>query len=176
MQNFLLTGNRKVPLKNKIVTFKLKPAMIPNRKTLFIKSLEEIDKKIKSYRDNMDAVKESMEANDVHTDYDEEGNKGQLLGDFEKYARHLDNAQKMKEKLNSVDREHFSEQIQFGSVVETKNNYYFIATALGDVNLDDGSKVHVISTEAPIFEQLKGKKKGDTFKLNGEDIEILDVH
>lgn len=150
--------------------------MIPNRKTLFIKSLEEIDKKIKTYRDNMDAVKESMEANDVHTDYDEEGNKGQLLGDFEKYARHLDTAQKMKEKLNSVDREHFSEHVQFGSVVETKDSYYFIATALGDIILEDGSKVHVISTEAPIYAELEGKKKGETFKLKGNDVEILNIH
>lgn len=117
-----------------------------------------------------------MEANDVHTDYDEEGNKGQLLGDFEKYAMHLDNAQKMKEKLNTVDREHFSEQVQFGSVIETKDSYYFIATALGDITLEDGSKVHVISTEAPIYAELKGKKKGETFKLNGKDIEILNIH
>lgn len=150
--------------------------MIPNRKTLFIKCLEEIDKKIKTYRDNMDTVKESMEANDVHTDYDEEGNKGQMLGDFEKYARYLDNAQKMKEKLNSVDREHFSEQVQFGSVVETKDSYYFIATALGDVVLEDGRKVHVISTEAPIYHELEGKKKGETFKLNQKDVEILNIH
>lgn len=150
--------------------------MIPNRKTLFIKCLEEINKKIKTYKDNMDTVKESMEANDVHTDYDEEGSKGQLLGDFEKYAKYLDNSQKMKEKLNSVDRDHFSEHIQFGSVVETKDSYYFIATALGDITLEDGSKVHVISTEAPVFAQLEGKKKGDTFKLNGKDIEILDIH
>ena len=149
--------------------------MIPNRKLLFIKCLEEIDKKIKAYRDNMDAVKESMEANDVHTDYDEEGNKGQLLGDFEKYARYLDNAQKMKEKLNSVDREHFSEHVQFGSIVETKDSKYFIATALGDIILEDGSKVHVISTEAPIFDELKGKKKGETFKLNDKAVEILDI-
>ncbi len=124
----------------------------------------------------MDAVKESMEANDVHTDYDEEGNNGQLLGDFEKYARYLDNAQKMKEKLNSVDREHFSEQVQFGSVVETKDSYYFIATALGDIVLGDGSKVHVISTEAPIYTELEGKKKGETFRLNEKDVEILNIH
>ncbi|MFO7719141.1 MAG: transcription elongation factor [Gillisia sp.] len=150
--------------------------MKPNRKTLFILCLAEVDKKIKTYRENMDAVKESMEANDVHTDYDEEGNKGQLLNDFEKYARYLDNAQKMKEKLTLVDREHFSEQVQFGSIVETKDSYFFIATALGDIILDDGGKVHVISTEAPIFAELKGKKKGETFKLNEKDIEILDVH
>lgn len=150
--------------------------MVHNKKALFVKSLDAVNEKIKIYKEKMDTIKESMEANDVHTDYDVEGSKGQLLGDFEKYAGNLDNAQKMKQSLNRVDREHYSETIKFGSAVETKNSYYFIATGLGDINMDDGSKVHVISTEAPIYSQLEGKKKGDTFQLNDEEIEILDVH
>jgi transcription elongation GreA/GreB family factor len=33
----------------------------------------------------------------------------------------------------------------------------------------------VISTEAPIYEKIKGKKAGDTFMLNEKEIEILEV-
>lgn len=150
--------------------------MVHSKKELFFKSLDVVNQKIKTYQDKMDTLRDSMDANDVHTDYDEEGNKGQILGDFEKYAASLDNAQQMKQKLNGVDRDHYSEHIQFGSAIETKNHYYFIAAAIGEIRMDDGSKVHVISTEAPIFQQLEGKRKGDTFKLNGEEIEILDIH
>jgi len=118
-----------------------------------------------------------MDANDVHTDYDEEGSKGELLVAFEKYAQYLDNAQKMKETLSKVDIERYTEQIKFGSMVETNKQNYFIAAALGEIKMDDGGMIYVISTEAPIFEQLKGKKAGDIFKLNsGEEIEILKVH
>ncbi|MCJ7758506.1 MAG: transcription elongation factor [Gillisia sp.] len=124
----------------------------------------------------MKGVKESMEANDVHTDYDEEGSKGELLLAFEKYAKYLDNAQKIKETLSKVDAEHYTEQIKFGSVVETNKQNYFIATALGEIKMDDGGMVYVVSTEAPIYEQLKGKKAGDTFKLKNEDVKILKVH
>lgn len=150
--------------------------MVHNKKALFVKSMDAVNKKIQIYKEKMDTIRESMDANDVHTDYDEEGNKGQLLGDFEKYAENLDNAQRMKQNLNRVDREHYSETIKFGSAVETKKSFYFIAAGLGDIIMDDGSKVHVISTDAPIYAKLEGKRKGDTFQLNGEEVEILDVH
>lgn len=117
-----------------------------------------------------------MDANDVHTDYDEEGSKGELLVNFEKYAQYLDNAQKIKETLSKVDIERYTEEIKFGSIVETNKQNYFIAAALGEIKLDDGITVYAISTEAPIFEQLKGKKAGDTFKLNNEELKILKVH
>lgn len=147
-----------------------------NKKTqVFYNSLTAVDKLIKKYQESMDSIRESMEANDIHNDYDQEG-RGQLLGDFERTANHLDHAQKMKEKLSEVDRGHYSEQIQFGSFIETKKNYYFIAVPLGEVELDDGSTVQVISTEAPIYQQLEEKRKGDTFTLNDKEEEIIDVH
>lgn len=149
--------------------------MIQNRKDLFNKCLEKINGQIEKHRESMKGVKESMDANDVHTDYDEEGSKGELLVAFEKYAHYLDTAQKIKETLYKVGIEHYSEQIRFGSIVETKNKIYFIAAPLGEIKMDDDSIVHVISSEAPIFEQLKGKKAGDTFILNNDEVEIKKV-
>lgn len=150
--------------------------MLHNKTEVYYKCLAEVDDLIKKYQEKMDNIKESMEANDVHTDYDEEGSKGQLLGDFERYATHLDHARNMKEKLSRVDKDKYSEEIRFGSLIETKKAYYFIVAPIGKVSMDDGSIVQAISTEAPIFEKLEGKRKGDTFTLNDEDIEILDVH
>ncbi len=148
-----------------------------NRKIqAFYKSLEKVQELIDKYQEKMDTIKESMEANDVHTDYDEEGSKGELLGDFERYATHLDHARKMKQTLNQVNRDHYSESIKFGSMIETVDHYYFIAIPLGNIILDDGSSVSVISTDAPIYENLEGKRKGDTFTLKDNEIEILDVH
>lgn len=150
--------------------------MVPNKIQLFNNCLDAINKQIVRYKGEMDSVKESMEANDVHTGYDEEGSQGELLGNFEKYAKYLDTAQTMKLTLNKVDREHYSEFIKFGSVIETEENYYFIACGLGNIKMDDGSSVFVISTEAPIYEKLKGKKAGETFILNEKEIKILEVH
>ena len=146
-----------------------------NKKELFDTCLVKINNQIEKYQKEMDNIKESMEANDVHTDYDEEGSKGELLGDFEKYATYLDNSQKMKQQLSKVDREHYSENVKFGSVVKTPKHYYFIAIALGEVTLDD-TKINVISTEAPIYKELEGKKAGDKFTWRDEEIKIEEVH
>ncbi|AVR46293.1 transcription elongation factor [Christiangramia fulva] len=150
--------------------------MIKNKEELFIKCLETVNRQIEKYEREMDDIRESMENNDVHTDYDEDDSKGQLLNDFEKYAEYLDNSRKMKEKLSRIDQKHYSETVDFGSVVETSENYYYISVALGKIVLDEGSVVFAISTEAPIYKEMKGKKAGESFSFNGKDHKIVNIH
>ena len=119
----------------------------------------------------MDLIKESMEANDVKTDYDED-NKGELLSDFEKNASRLSDAREMKESLSRIDPDHYSEKISFGSVVETSGNYYFISVPIGEISMEDGSSVYAISTEAPIYKEMEGKAEGDPFSFNDEKVNI----
>lgn len=150
--------------------------MVSNKEELFFKCLDTVNRQIKKYENEMAQIRESMENNDAHTDYDEDDSKGQLLGDFEKYAEYLDNSRKMKEKLSRIDQKHYSKEVDFGSVVETSENYYFISAALGKINLDEGSTVYAISTEAPIFKEMKGKKAGESFSFNDKEHKIIDVH
>lgn len=147
--------------------------MAINRQQLFNKCLQKVNKQIEKHNQQLASIKESMDSLDRHNDYDEEA---KLLTEYEKNSSYLDNAQKMKESLNNVEWDRYTEQVQFGSVVETKKNYYLIATALGEVTMDDGSKVFVISKEAPIYEKLEGKKAGDTYTLKDEEVEIIRVH
>ncbi|HEY9185647.1 MAG TPA: transcription elongation factor [Salegentibacter sp.] len=149
--------------------------MAINKKEIYYNSLEAVDRRIEKYEKEMDMIKESMDANDVKTDYDED-NKGQLLGDFEKYAKYLSQAQEMKEKLANLDLEHYSETVNFGSVVETNTDLYFVAVPVGELLLKDGSKVYSISTEAPIYQEMKDKKAGDSFSFNDKKMEIKKVH
>lgn len=150
--------------------------MIANKEELFYKCLDTVNRQIGKYENEMAQIRESMENNDAHTDYDEDDSKGQLLGDFEKYAEYLDNSRKMKEKLSRIDQKHYTEQIDFGSVVETSESYYFISVALGKIVLEEGSTVYAISTEAPIYQEMKGKKAGDSFTFNGKEQKIVNVH
>lgn len=147
--------------------------MAINRRQVFDQSLKKANDQIDRYNQKLISIKDSLDSLDRHNDYDEEG---KLLGEYEKYSSYLDNAQKMKQKLNTIDRDYYTENVQFGSIVETKKNYYFIATALGEIDMDNGSTVYAVSTEAPIFEKMKGKKAGETFNLNNEEIEILKIH
>ncbi len=150
--------------------------MITNKEELFIKCLDTVNKQIKKYQNEMDEIKESMENNDAHTDYDEDDTKGQLLNDFEKYAEYLDNSRQMKEKLSRIDQNHYSETIDFGSIVETSENYYFISVPVGKIVLEEGASVYAISTEAPIYQEMKGKKAGESFTFNDKTHEIKGVH
>lgn len=146
--------------------------MALSRQQLYEKCLVKVNEQIEKYNEKIASLKESLDSIDRHNDYDEEG---KLLGEYEQISSYLDVAQNRKKLLSTIDHTKYSEQVQFGSVIETKTNYYFVAGALGEIGMDDGSKVYAISTEAPIYQELAGKRKGDTFKMKDEEIEILDV-
>ncbi|HKL35793.1 MAG TPA: hypothetical protein VJ899_05850 [Salegentibacter sp.] len=148
--------------------------MVSNKKELYFNCLDAVNEQIDRYQKEMDLIKESMEANDVKTDYDED-NKGELLNDFEKNAGRLSDSREMKESLSRIDPDHYSEKISFGSVVETSGNYYFVSVPLGEIPMEDGSTVYAISTEAPIYQEMEGKEEGDTFNFNDEEIKITAV-
>ncbi len=148
--------------------------MAINKKELFYKCLDAINKRIQNYQNEMDLIKESMDANDIHTDYDED-NKGKLLADFEKNANFLSDAQKMKETLRTINVEHYTEEIGFGSLVETNKNYYFISVSVGEIIMEGGSMIYAISIQAPIYKEFKGKKAGDSIVFKNESIDILNV-
>lgn len=54
----------------------------------------------------------------------------------------------------------------FGALVETGTGMFYIATAVGEITLDD-RKIMTVSTESPLAKALHGKKKGESFTLNG---------
>lgn len=147
--------------------------MAQYRQQVYIKCLDKANEQIKKYKEKLASIRESMDSLDRHNDYDEEG---KLLGEYEKYNEYLDNAQRTKEVLRGIDYDKYTEHVQVGSLIETEKIYYFVAAALGEVRLDDGTLIYVISKEAPIFEKLKGKKKGDIFTLKDDEVEILNVH
>ena len=137
--------------------------MVSNKKELYLNCLDAVNEQIERYQKEMDLIKESMEANDVKTDYDED-NKGELLSDFEKNASRLSDAREMKESLSRIDPDHYSEKISFGSVVETSGNYYFISVPIGEISMED-----------PIYKEMEGKAEGDTFSFNDEEVKITAV-
>ncbi|MDT0690072.1 transcription elongation factor [Salegentibacter sp. F188] len=146
-----------------------------NKKEIFYKALDAVDKRIEKYQKEMDMIKESMDANDIKTDYDED-NRGKLLGDFEQNAGYLDDARQMKETLSEINLDHYSEAVCFGSVVETDKNLYYVAVPIGELKMEDGSTVYAISTDAPVYQGLKGKRVGDSYTFNDKEYKIVALH
>lgn len=146
-----------------------------NKEELFNKCLDLVNSKIDQYNEKMEGISGEDEEHNFHPDFDEYGNKGELLTEYEQNAAYLDRIRTMKETLANLDLNHRSETIRPGSVVETKNNYYFISVPLGEIDLDSGRKVYAISTDAPLYKELDGKKAGEKFTFHNSEVEIVKV-
>jgi hypothetical protein len=77
--------------------------------------------------------------------------------------------------LENIDPESVTEEIGEGSVIETDQRIFFVSTSIESVEVN-GKSVFGLSVHAPIYPEMKGKKKGDTIEYNGLRYQILDVY
>ena len=147
-----------------------------NKEELFNKCLDTVNERIDRYNEKLETISGQNSDNKFHPDFDEYGNKGEMLTEYEKNAAYLDRVRGMKETLANLDLDHRSETVRPGSIVETRNSYYFVSVPLGEIGLESGSRVYAISTEAPIYKELEGKKEGDKFTFHDEEVEIVNIH
>ena len=79
--------------------------------------------------------------------------------------------------LNELEKINFQKEyriVEFGSLVFTNNANYFISFGLGKIEIE---KVIFfgISLESPIGKAMKGKKKGDTFRFQSNEVVIKEI-
>lgn len=61
-----------------------------------------------------------------------------------------------------------------GSLVRTENGWFLLSAALGKVPVS-GQAVMCISLDSPLGKALQGKKKDESFSVNGKESKILEV-
>lgn len=113
------------------------------------------------------------------SEYDQEDDiydptKSEMRKQKELLADQYQMAVKEDQVLQRMNPERTSETVEFGAVVVTDKYNMFISIGIGKIQLD-GSKYFAISTSVPIFQAMKGLKKGDTFSFNGQEFTIKDV-
>ena len=79
----------------------------------------------------------------------------------------LNEANKLKVALNSINAAITHTTIDTGSVVKTNNGNFYLAISAGMLNVN-GESYFAISPASPIGFKLKGLKVGDKFELNGK--------
>lgn len=90
------------------------------------------------------------------------------------YKKQLLDIQKSLSVLNEMPIK-ITGAVQFGSVIETNENNYFISIgALDAVNVD-GLKYLSVSPESPLGQILLNKKSGDGFDFRGRKIKIKSI-
>jgi len=67
------------------------------------------------------------------------------------------------------------DEVRVGSVVMTVKMNFFVAVSSEDLNVG-GTPYFGISTKAPIYAQMAGKKTGDTFKMNDTTYKIIETY
>lgn len=140
-----------------------------------MKCLEILNQQIEKYQREIEVVKEALESEGAQSD-NEDGGKGEMLNEIEKYAGYIENSERTKEQLKRIDVSQEHTVVGNGSLVETEKNFFFIAVALGKLDLNDSKNYYSISTDAPIYEYLKGKKAGDSFSFNTVTYKIVNVY
>ena len=94
--------------------------------------------------------------------------------ELEKATQNLKETERQLEILNQLKDSH-EENVRLGSFIMTDQEAYFIAIPLGLVEME-GKFIIVISPASPIGKVLIGKNKGDKFKFNEFEKQIVEVY
>lgn len=136
--------------------------------------MDYVNKRIYSYKLEMDTIKDSIENNDKGSSEDDDSGNGKLLNDLEKNAQHLNDATKMLETLKQINPKIQNESGTLGSIVYTQTNTFFLSVSVGKIEFDN-SNYFAISMQSPIGMLLKNKTKGDQINFNGTLYTITNI-
>ncbi|WP_297087865.1 GreA/GreB family elongation factor [uncultured Draconibacterium sp.] len=94
--------------------------------------------------------------------------------EVEKNRVQLNQAERLKTELGNINLRKKHSCVEFGSLVNCKQNTYFISAALGQIEVD-GRTCFCISLASPVGQALRHKKVGDTVNFRGKSITILTI-
>jgi transcription elongation GreA/GreB family factor len=132
------------------------------------KSMQEIESSIADRREAIANETKSSMGDKYET------TREMLQQDINMNMARLNQVKNDEAALNTIDPNQSSEAISHGSVVHTNNGRFYIAISAGNTSID-GNKYYIISPSSPIGLQLKGRKEGDDFTLNGKTFIIQEV-
>jgi len=133
---------------------------------------------IDDLRGEINAIRESESDNNADGQADLEEMSQDVMADSrrETIARELDFAQDELNLLNRlVIQEPLHDEVTLGSVVETNKHSFYVSASIEEFEAN-GKQFFGISTKAPIYEVMKGLKKGDKFEMRNQHYTIKDVY
>jgi hypothetical protein len=133
-----------------------------------------VNKRITSYKEEIETIKESIESNDKSNDVDDDSGNGKLFNDLEKNAQHLTDALKALDTLKLINPKVTNSSVVLGSIVKTNNSIFFISISIGKIELE-GTTYFGISLQSPIGQLLKNKIVGDSISFNNNNHTIIDI-
>jgi transcription elongation GreA/GreB family factor len=77
--------------------------------------------------------------------------------------------------LKNLDSERIRTEVDPGTVVVTDRRVFYICVSIEEV-IADGQPIFGISTQAPLYQMMVGKKVGESFSFNNTTYQILDLY
>ncbi|HNZ42810.1 MAG TPA: hypothetical protein PLI16_02235 [Bacteroidales bacterium] len=100
--------------------------------------------------------------------------RSQMLRRRDMYAQQLHKANQELTALEKIDASEIKNEVVFGAVVITSQQKLFVSISVGKLSVGD-TLYYAVSPNVPVYNALKGLKKGDTAAFNNTVIEVLDV-
>jgi len=133
-----------------------------------------VNKRIASYKDEIETIKESIESNDKSNDEGDDSGNGKLYNDLELNAQYLSDATKMLDTLKLINSKTVNTHVALGSLVRTTSNNYYISISVGKIEIDN--EIYFgISLLSPIGQLLKNKTVGESIIFNNTTITITEI-
>jgi hypothetical protein len=133
-----------------------------------------IDKRILMHKSRIQELKESLEDNDSSKNADDDDGSGELMADFERANKMLDESQKFKKDFNAINWSK-KERICDGALVITDSINFLIGLSLGEIPIEAQDKCFAISSKAPIFQSMKGKVVQQEFVFNDKKYGVIAI-
>jgi len=103
-----------------------------------------------------------------------ETSKAMLHLEQEKLGNQIKEIEFQIKEFNALSFSLHSNQIVLGSLVETTLGYFFIATAIGKIQIDDIS-VFAVSNKSPLGSKFLGLRANDSIEFNNMHYTIKNV-
>lgn len=134
-----------------------------------------LNQRIEQARQAIISAKESRD-NETKSSVGDKFETGRTLMqmEVEKNRVQLNITEKLKAELSKIDIHRSFNKVEFGSLVKTNQNNYFISAALGKIELAD-EVYFCISLASPIGKLLQNKRVGNTVVFNGKADTIVEI-
>ncbi len=100
--------------------------------------------------------------------------RSQMLRRRDIFAEQLQKANQELISLTMIKPDELKTKVEFGAVVITNQQKLFISISIGKVVVNNDT-YYAVSPNVPLYQAIKGLKKGDTAKFNNNVITITDV-
>ena len=142
------------------------------KKAVLRKAKEKVKETIAHFKEEIAQIKESeMITNQGQFDDTEQSQNEASHEVMNSLALQVNMALDQLRTLESIlDPEALLESVSFGAIVKTDKRIFFISVGIESFQIE-GQTVFGISTEAPIYGAMKGKRKGERFSYR--DVQYL---